>query len=651
MNDTRTKYILTHYVSYVVTQNLMRIILFVYSFNLFSRSATDLILTFGFGLLYDAAAATVYILPLTLFLFLSPTRFLNGRRGKRFLSVFAVLMNFFLLLTATALFFFWQEFGSNFNFIAVDYLIYTSELLLNIWQSYPVEFLLPILFVAAWLLHKLQRAFVFGSLIIFSEDWAPIYIGQRLTAIVLALFLPLSVVAVRSLDSWRDSGGWNRYNAELAGNCGYEFVRAFLTNEIDYRTFYALDDDAKVLANLRDLLKANNAAFVGNDGINRRIDNRNALTGKKPNVIVITVESLNANYCGAFGATKSLTPNIDNLAEKSYIFTNMLATGTRTVRGLEALSLSVPPTPGQSIIRRKDNANMMCLGSALRKEGYATDFIYGGYGYFDNMNEFFSANGYTVKDRLSIPDNEIFNETVWGVADEILFTQVLKSMDAHHEKGEKAFEMVMTTTNHRPFTFPEGRVDDKLSGTREGSCRYADWAIGDFLRRAAEKPWFDNTVFVIVADHQARAAGKTDLPISTYHIPCLFYAPKLIPPGKNDRLISQADVAPTLLARLGISYEGNFMGQDINKIPAGEERAFISTYQLLGYVKKDTLVILRPNREINIFRIDNAKTSEYTPIDGELDDATKKIESEAISYYQGAAMLYEKGLLKDPATK
>ena len=123
---------------------------------------------------------------------------------------------------------------------------------------------------------------------------------------------------------------------------------------------------------------------------------------------------------------------------------SMLATGTRTVRGLEAISLAVPPTPGQSILRRPDFDNLATFGGVLDQNGYKSDFVYGGYGYFDNMNDFFSSNGYTIKDRVSIPKEEIFNDTIWGVADEILFTQVLKSMDEHYTNTEPAFEMVMT---------------------------------------------------------------------------------------------------------------------------------------------------------------------------------------------------------------
>ena len=301
----------------------------------------------------------------------------------------------------------------------------------------------------------------------------------------------------------------------------------------------------------------------------------------------------------------------------------------------------MPPTPGQSILRRPDNEDLSSLGEAFRQNGYARDFLYGGYGYFDNMNAFFEGNGYTIKDRTSIPSEEVIQETVWGVVDETLFTQVLRSLDEHAAAGEPAFEMVMTTSNHRPYTFPEGRVDGE-QGTREGAVLYTDWAIHDFLERAKAKPWFENTVFVIVADHQAGVAGKSALPVDKYRIPCLVYAPGLVGPGSTDRLVSQMDLGPTLLGMLGLSYRTSWLGRDVFQTPEKDDRAFISTYQSLGLVKGDDLVVLTPDKAVAASRIDDWETSDYTK-----EDVPTNLGEEAISWYQEASDLFKSGLLKN----
>ena len=578
-----------------------------------SLNATELIKTFAFGLIYDLSVWSVINIFLALILI---------TRRDRLIKVSVFLFDFITILIAVTLVLFFREFGTNFNFIAVDYLIYTHELLGNIWQSFNIPLIMIVILLATVAVYNLQSKFLkVGHSRL--DNWK----------FALMLIIPLVTLPIVQT-SWRDMVSSNRYNVEISGNGYYEFVRAYFTNELDYETFYMTLPQEELIKNLNTIINDNelNGASLNDSAFH--ISN-----AELPNVVMITVESLNAEYLSIFGGT-GLTPRLDSLVDKSYIFTRMYATGTRTVRGLEAITLSLPPTPGQSIVRRQNNDNLFCFGDAFKQNGYQRDFIYGGYGYFDNMNTFFEGNGYTVKDRTSISDDEIIHETIWGVADEVLFTQVLKSLDEHFSKGERAFEMVMTTSNHRPFTFPEGRID-MPDGTRLAAVKYTDWAIGDFLDRASTKSWFDNTIFVIIADHQALAAGKSTLPINCYHIPCLIYAPKLIAPGKCDRLISQMDIAPTLLGMLDLSYEAKFLGHDINKVTETDDRAFISTYQMLGYVKNDTLIVLTPDKRATAYHIDDWSTSEYSNV--EIDS---NLLNEAISYYQGAAHLFKSGQLK-----
>ena len=578
-----------------------------------SLNATELIKTFAFGLIYDLSVWSVINIFLALILI---------TRRDRLIKFSVFLFDFITILIAVTLVLFFREFGTNFNFIAVDYLIYTHELLGNIWQSFNIPLIMIVILLATVAVYNLQSKFLkVGRSHL--DNWK----------FALMLIIPLVTLPIVQT-SWRDMVSSNRYNVEISGNGYYEFVRAYFTNELDYETFYMTLPQEELIKNLNTIINNNELNDASLNDSAFHISN-----AELPNVVMITVESLNAEYLSIFGGT-GLTPRLDSLVDKSYIFTRMYATGTRTVRGLEAITLSLPPTPGQSIVRRQNNDNLFCFGDAFKQNGYQRDFIYGGYGYFDNMNTFFEGNGYTVKDRTSISDDEIIHETIWGVADEVLFTQVLKSLDEHFSKGERAFEMVMTTSNHRPFTFPEGRID-MPDGTRLAAVKYTDWAIGDFLDRASTKSWFDNTIFVIIADHQALAAGKSTLPINCYHIPCLIYAPKLIAPGKCDRLISQMDIAPTLLGMLDLSYEAKFLGHDINKVTETDDRAFISTYQMLGYVKNDTLIVLTPDKRATAYHIDDWSTSEYSNV--EIDT---NLLNEAISYYQGAAHLFKSGQLK-----
>jgi phosphoglycerol transferase MdoB-like AlkP superfamily enzyme len=316
------------------------------------------------------------------------------------------------------------------------------------------------------------------------------------------------------------------------------------------------------------------------------------------------------------------------------LFTNFYATGTRTVRGMEALTLSVPPTPGESIVKRPHNGDLFTLGSVFRARGYDTVFLYGGFGYFDNMNAYFSGNGYRVVDRSSVASDAIHFANVWGAADEDLYDWVLDEADRAYDREQPFHHFVMTTSNHRPFTYPDGRIDIPSHSGRQGAVKYTDWAIGDFLDRARKHAWFDQTLFVIVADHCASSAGRTDLPVQRYRIPLIVYAPGFVAPGVVDNVASQIDLAPTVLGLLHWDYESRFFGEDVLAMQPEDERAFVSTYETLGYLKDESLVVLKPQREEAAFRHQAASaTQKPIPLDATL-------RREAIAYYQSADALY-----------
>ena len=122
----------------------------------------------------------------------------------------------------------------------------------------------------------------------------------------------------------------------------------------------------------------------------------------------------------------------------------------------------------------------------------------------------------------------------------------------------------MTTSNHRPYTYPDGRIDIPSPGKRPGAVKYTDYAIGKFIEDAHAKPWFNDTLFVFIADHCAAVAGKSRLPVEKYHIPLIMYAPALLKPATFDLTMSQIDVVPTLLVAIrGREYRMGKEGSDL----------------------------------------------------------------------------------------
>jgi phosphoglycerol transferase MdoB-like AlkP superfamily enzyme len=561
-----------------------------------------------------------------LFLFFMPYRFrLHWRTAVLYVSL--ALTFFLLLVNAVSEWFFWQEFSTRYNFIAVDYLVYTTEVLGNITESYPLVPIISTLVIIAVLAVFLCRTQIRAGV---SARPLP-FIKRSLLAACLLILPFLSYYAVQ--EKWRHFSN-NEYANSLAGNGIYEFAVAFTNNELDYYKFYQTIPDTTAFHILRSALLAPNSHFLNSDPYNIERDISYPAPARKLNVVLISVESLSASFMKTFGSTENITPYLDSLSQKSLLFTQLYSSGTRTVRGLEALSLSIPPSPGQSIVKRPDNAHMFSLGSVLRSHGYTTQYIYGGYSYFDNMKDFFGNNGYEVIDRSAIPAGQVHYENIWGVADEDLFTLATHVIDKDSKAGKPFFTHIMTVSNHRPFTYPDGRIDIPAAmQVRQGAVKYTDYAINKFLREASEKPWFDSTVFVIVADHCAGSAGSVELPVTGYHIPMLIYAPKILQPKQVNTLTAQIDVAPTILGLLRLHYRSKFFGQDVLNTPADRQRAFISTYQGLGYLRNDKLVIQSPVKSIHEYIPDfNTGNAAATQLEGNM-------AREAIAYYQGISWL------------
>ncbi len=312
----------------------------------------------------------------------------------------------------------------------------------------------------------------------------------------------------------------------------------------------------------------------------------------------------------------------------------MYASGTRMVFGLDAITVSLPPIPSVSIVRRPGNENIANWGSVMRAQGYNTSFLYGGYGYFDNMNYFYANNGFEVLDRKSIKKPTRF-ENIWGVSDEDLFDLALDHFDDLSKRGKPFFAIVMNTSNHKPFTFRTGVPGVKpVGGGRESGVRYADFAQGYFLEQAERHGWFDNTVFIVVADHGARVYGKQDIPIKSYEIPMLIYAPKYLKPQRVDALTTQIDVAPTVLGLLGLPYHAPFFGQDVLHTNAADRVVFFSHNHDVAILRGNQLAILGLQKSTENFFYDVATDSyRRAPHNAELNDL-------AIAYYQTASELF-----------
>lgn len=560
--------------------------------------------------------------------------FLPRYRSKIRLILFSVTIFIFVLIiiqNAVSEYFFWNEFGVRYNFIAVDYLVYTNEVIKNIIESYPVIPLFTgvgiLTLLVTFIIVKRSKSFLnklpsFNEKIISTILYSLIFVGATFIIPLLS----------------KQETSHNVFANELQSNGMHRFYLAFMNSELDYNKFYKTLPNDKAFATIEKLIPG-----ISQDFSKRTISSINPENRK--NVVLITIESLSADFLKAYGNDQNITPFLDSLATQSLQFSNLYAVGNRTIRGLESFTLCLPPTAGESVVKRKDNKDKFSTASIFKSKGYQVNFLYGGDAYFDNMEDFFGGNGYKIIDKKTLKPEEITFSNVWGVCDEDMAKKAIQVMNEESKTGKPFFNHWMTVSNHRPFTYPDGKIDiDSHSKSREGGVKYTDYALKQFFEMAKKQSWFKNTVFIIVADHCASSSGKTQLPLDKYRIPALIYSPGFIQPAVYNKMVSQIDLMPTLFGLLNFNYKTKFFGQDVLKTDY-QPRAFIATYQDLGLLKENVLTILSPKQKVKQFNLklepkDNVAADfqihyEQIPIAKE----NTKLVNETISYYQTASSI------------
>lgn len=631
----------------LIISQLLRLTFFIWQYDEVSWNVVSVIRTLFTGLLFDIGAATFICLPSMLYYTLLPNRLIGTWADKALVWIFTSLTIFILLFTFFAELTFWDEFRTRFNFIAVDYLIYTHEVVANINQSYP----LPLL-IGGVVLATAGVLFLFYKRKTFSKTFTyKLSIRQR--GIVLAAWLIVAGLYTSFVNNNQAEWSANRYNSEISKNGIYSFFAAFRNNQMKYTEFYTSIDNTKAFDIIKHKLESSDSHYARDSFSIHRAITDSLPSEEKKNVVFILVESLSASFMKEFGNKENITPFLDSLAQESVFFDNLYATGTRTVRGMEAVTLCIPPTPGQSIVKRPENADLYTVNSIFKKKGYDSDFFYGGDGYFDNMNAYFGGNGFNIYDRgrgsvlsddikatrNNIEDNEVTFENAWGICDEDIFHKMLNVADKQYQAGKPFFNFVMTTSNHRPYTYPSGKINIPSGTCRSGAVKYTDFALKQLFREASKKPWYKNTVFVIIADHCASSAGKDEIDVANYHIPAFIVN---LPKEQNKKvsgLCSQIDLMPTVFSLLHWSYESDFYGKNVMD-RSFEEHSLMGTYRKLVLMKGEKVMVLSDQKKQAFYNWNKADNS-LKPM-----AVDKSFLQETIAWYQTADYLFTNKLLK-----
>ncbi|MFV0543597.1 MAG: LTA synthase family protein [Marinicella pacifica] len=314
------------------------------------------------------------------------------------------------------------------------------------------------------------------------------------------------------------------------------------------------------------------------------------------NLIIVVEESLGAQFVAALGG-HPVTQHLDQWAEKSWWFERLYATGTRSARGLEAITTGFLPSPARAVLKLpKAQHDFFSIAELLAEEGYKTAFIYGGESHFDNMRGFFLGNGFqTVIDQNDYKNYAFMGN--WGVSDEDLFDEAFNFLNKN--TNQPTFTLIFTSSNHTPFEFPDGKIElyEEPKQTVNNAVRYADYAVNQFLNKLQKNGFFKSSVIMVVADHDARVQGAQLVPVPHFHIPGMIISDD-IKPFKDSRLVSQIDLPPTLISLLGIERPNPMIGYDLTQKPLNMPgRALMQYGKNQAYMTDDFVTILRPESQ------------------------------------------------------
>jgi phosphoglycerol transferase MdoB-like AlkP superfamily enzyme len=596
-----------------------------------ATSAGETVLTFLTGLCRDLFAGLLVLLPVLFWLLItSDTRF-RARWHRFFFWTMALVFWWLQVFLLFVEFFFFEEFKSRFNTVAVDYLIYPYEVFINIWESYHVGIILVICLV-------LGAAWVFAASRLFAGMWdRPCEFKKRL--LYFAGWLAVAAVLVPTVSLKGVHIGVDRTLNEVANNGALSFVGAAWTRHLDYAAFYKTMDKGEAYARARRLLAERESQFVEpGESIRRHV----AGEPSRPrlNVVLFLEESLGSEFWGCLGRADSLTPEMDKIAtEEGLLFTNIYASGNRTVRGMEGVLASFPPLPGDSIVKRDRSDNVETIARMLKRDGYASLFLYGGRGLFDGMRAFAVRNGYDRFIEQKHFEHPSFT-TIWGVCDEDLFARTIEECRQLALTGGPFFTTVLSVSNHKPYTYPKGKIPENPDEhKRENAVKYSDFALGQFFRAARSEGFWTNTIFVVVADHGARVYGEQSIPIRSYEIPLVIAGPAVVKkPARVGQLGCSLDVSPTVLGLLGRPYETLFFGRDLLKDRADAGRALLNHNRDVGLLIPDRLVVLGLMHTVEFYS-GNPKGAGMNILK-QPRDSDRELEKDAVALFQVADDLY-----------
>ena len=513
-----------------------------------------------------------------------------------FLNIWFIFGIAVLLLLELATPTFINEYGLRPNRLFVEYLIYPQEVLSMLLNGHLLSVIvcLGALLALTYVLQKLLKKMVLPCVKTTMCSWSSTLICSFLLLLV-CFALARGTLSHRPINPSLVYFSTDPLLNSLTLNSWYSVMFALkqMNSEGDAASIYGKMPQDEIIQRVRQSTGLLAQSFNSQQLPTLALKTA-SYQGQKKNLVIVLEESLGAQFVGSLGG-KNLTPQLDQIMADGWAFSQLYATGTRSVRGIEAVVTGFTPTPARAVVKlNKSQQNFFTLAALLKQQNYHTQFVYGGESHFDNMKSFFLGNGFAQI--VDMPDFAKVNFSgSWGASDQDLFTQADAELTRLAQSEQPFFSLIFSSSNHDPFEIPEGAINElEDEDPRERAIRYADHALGEFFVKAKQSNYWHNTVFLVVADHDARVFGSELVPVKNFHIPGVILGPD-IDAKMDNRLASQIDLAPTLLSLMGISAANPMLGIDLNQSQT-PSRVMMQYDKNFAYMTADKVAILQPDK-------------------------------------------------------
>ncbi|MFZ4398430.1 MAG: LTA synthase family protein [Bacteroidales bacterium] len=392
---------------------------------------------------------------------------------------------------------------------------------------------------------------------------------------------------------------------QLGLNPVFTFIQSYIDFKNPENEYLHLMDDKIAIQHVKKYMNFQQGNLPFAKGVKGKEQPMNA------NVVVVIMESMSADKMGHFGNSKNLTPFLDSISKVNYCFENFYSAGIHTFNGIYSTLFSYPALLKQHPMNGTVIPQFTGFSNTLKEVGYQSIYITTHDEQFDNVSGFLHANGFdNIVSQKDYPSKEILSTL--GVPDHYMFEYAIPVLNEMHSHQQPFFAAFMTASDHGPYIIPEG-IDFKPrhKAIHEGIVEYADWSIRHFLTLASKQIWFNNTIFVFLADHGAVVGSNVyDMPVSYNHIPLIIYAPKLLKSAQTIKNQGgQIDVFPTIMGLLGFPYINNTSGIDL----LNESRPFMyfSADDKIGCTNDTFFYVYRTNGKESLYKYKKQDTEDY----------------------------------------